>query len=234
MKYIYIVNSFILIFLSFVISCSNMNDLHDIYLQKGEKTYIGRVDSIHSFGGRERVLIRYWITDPRVKKLHIFWNQKRDSVIVSVPVHNPVAPLEVMIGDGNGSIKEGDHTFFFYSHDDRGHRSVVFESLINVYGDRYQSTLINRSLRSKAKSGENQLTLTWSGRGNENEIGVEISFTEKSSGSLKDIFIPTTQLSVPTIIVDIDLQKEISYRTWFKPDSESIDSFAAPNVSIQI
>ena len=39
-------------------ACSDMNDVHDIYLKNGETVYIGRVDSIHVFSGRERVKIR--------------------------------------------------------------------------------------------------------------------------------------------------------------------------------
>ena len=133
----------ILFILSFssIWSCSDMNDLHDPYLRDGEITYVGRIDSLKSFSGRERVLIQYWISDPRVKHLQILWNQRQDSIRVPVPPHDPTDSLEVMIGDGNGEIPEKDHTFFFYSHDDRGHRSIVFESLISVYGERYQSSL---------------------------------------------------------------------------------------------
>jgi hypothetical protein len=231
-KYIFYTISLSVTVIAFF-SCSDMNDMHDKYLRDGEKTYVGRVDSVRVFSGNERVLIRYWITDPRVKKLHILWNQKRDSTVVSVPEHEPLDALEVMIGEGNGNITEGDHTFFFYSHDDRGHRSVVFESLINVYGERYQATLINRSLKGVTKSGDNKLTLTWGGSSSANEIGIEILF-KHISGEEKSEFIPIEDIRTTTVIEEVDFDGSIQYRTWFKPNPDAIDRFGAPLVMIQL
>ena len=150
----------LLFLIIFVSACSDMNNLHDIYLKNGEITYVGRIDSIRTFGGRERVLIQYWITDPRVKNLHILWNQKRDSIVAQVQAHNPKDSLEVMIGSGNEVITEGDHTIFIYSHDDRRHRSIMFESLISVYGNRYQESLINRSINNTELDEDNNLIIT--------------------------------------------------------------------------
>ncbi|GHV20612.1 hypothetical protein FACS1894174_02800 [Bacteroidia bacterium] len=209
-----------------------MNDMHDQYLQDGEKTYIGRVDSVKHLSGRERVLIQYWLTDPRAKELHILWNQKRDSIVVPVPEHEPLDMLEVMIGEGNEKIGEGDHTFFFYSHDNRGHRSIIFETLINVYGDHYQETLINHSLKNKTKSG-NKLTLTWGGSSSADEIGIDIIY-KQISGPEKSIFIPIAELGTTTILEDIDFSVPVQYRTWYKPRPNAIDQFSAPLVNIEI
>jgi hypothetical protein len=214
------------------ISCSDMNDMHDKYLQDGEKTYVGRIDSVKHLSGKERVLIRYWITDPRVKELHVLWNQKRDSIVVPVPEHEPLDVLEAMIGEGNGEISEGDHTFFFYSYDNRGHRSVVFETLINVYGERYQATLINRSLKNKTKNG-NELTLTWGGSSSADEIGIEFIY-KQISGQEKSEFIPIGELGTTTVIDGIDFSGTIQYRTWYKPRPDAIDQFSAPLVNIEI
>jgi hypothetical protein len=227
-KYILYVISFIAF-----ISCSDMNDMHDKYLRDGEKTYVGRVDSIRAFSGNERVLIQYWITDPRVKKLHLLWNQKRDSTVVSIPEHEPPDALEVMVGERNGNITEGDHTFFFYSHDERGHRSVVFETLVNVYGERYQATLVNRSLKGVTKSGDNELTLTWGGSSSTDETGIEIIF-KHTSGEDKSEFIPIEDIGATTVIEEVDFGSPVQYRTWFKPNPDAIDRFGAPLVRVQL
>lgn len=225
MKKINIIKGMI-IFITMIIfsACSDMNELHDVYLRDGEITYVGRVDSIRSFSGHERVLIQYWITDPRVKKLHIFWNQKRDSVVVSVPPHDPIDSLEVLIGNGNGEITEGDHTFFFYSYDDKGHRSVVFESLINVFGDRYQTSLINRPIKNVNLNTENGLIIIWGGSINTDEIGVKVSYFDINS-NLKDLFISSDSLKNPIVFNDIDVTKSITYKTAYLPSEFAIDTF---------
>ncbi len=224
MKKINMAGGLLLLLIVVVSACSDMNDLHDIYLRDGEITYVGRIDSIKSFGGRDRALIQYWITDPRVKNLHIFWNQKRDSIVVPVPAHDPVDSLEVIIGDGNGVITEGDHTFFFYSHDDRGHRSIVFESLISVYGDRYQASLINRPVSSTELNENSDLVINWGGSISSDEIGILISYLDNNDSPIES-FIASEALTNPVIFDNINVTQPISYRTMFVPGESAIDTF---------
>lgn len=224
MKKINIVRSLLFFLIIIVSACSEMNDLHDVYLKNGEITYIGRVDSIKSFSGRDRVLLQYWITDPRVKNLHILWNQRQDSVIVPVPPHDPAEALEVMIGDGNGVIQEGDHTIFIYSHDEKGHRSILFESLITVYGDRYQASLTNRPISSTVLDEEDNLIISWGGSISSDEIGILLSYLDKASNPVES-FIPSDTLAKPMLFDNIDFTKPISYKTVFVPGGSAVDTF---------
>jgi hypothetical protein len=138
-----------------------------------------------------------------------------------------------MIGGGNGNITEGDHTFLFYSHDERGHRSVVFETLINVYGERYQATLINRSVKSTRKSGDNQLTITWGGSSSGDEIGISLVFMDPA-GREQSLFIEKEALNQPTVIDDINITKPVRYQSYFLPQAEAIDTFKTDWVQISI
>ena len=224
MKKINVGKSLILFLIMIVSACSDMNDLHDRYLKNGEITYVGRIDSIKSFGGRDRVLIQYWTTDPRVKNLHIFWNQKQDSVIVEIPTHDPADSLEVMLGDGNGVIAEGDHTIFIYSHDTRGHRSVVFESLMSVYGDRYQESLTNRPINNTELDEDNNLVINWQGSINSDEIGILISYLDNNDNPIES-FIPSETLASPVVFDNINVTKPISYKTMYIPEKFAVDTF---------
>jgi|AGTN01.1.fsa_nt_gi F5/8 type C domain. len=224
MKKINVAGGLLLFLIVIVSACSDMNDLHDIYLRNGEITYVGRIDSIKSFGGRDRALIQYWITDPRVKNLHLFWNQRRDSIVVQVPAHDPADSLEVIIGDGNGVIAEGDHTIFIYSYDDRGHRSIVFESLISVYGGRYQASLTNRPVSTTEVNEDNNLVINWAGILSADEIGILISYFDNNDNPIES-FIANETLENPVVFDDIDVTKPISYRTMFTPGEFAIDTF---------
>ncbi|MDR0573257.1 MAG: discoidin domain-containing protein [Tannerella sp.] len=213
-------------------SCSDMNDMHDKYLRDGEKTYVGRVDSIKTFSGDERVLIQYWITDPRVKSLHVLWNQKRDSIIVPVPEHKPLDVMEVMIGEGNGSIAEGDHTLFFYSHDERGHRSVVFETLINIYGERYQEQLLNRRVTGNEPSDDGTLVINWAGANSNDEVGVEIVYTQQGKTKPDTAYYPDMGSAVT--LENVDYTQGVTYRTLYKPTPEALDTFYTSFARINI
>lgn len=228
MKYTYIIISLMAAWMFG--ACSDMNDVHDPYMKDGEKIYIGRVDSMHNFGGNERVLLRYWITDPRAKTLCIYWNHKKDSINVDIPSHDPLDSQEVMIGENGSTIAEGDYTFQIYSYDNRGHRSIQFEQLVNVYGEKYRLTLSNRTIQKVSKE-ENTLTIEWNGSNNSEETGIEIFYTDTNDKE-KSLFIETESLSFPTIIENVNLQQPVKYQTWYKPEPESIDQFNTQLVDI--
>ena len=214
--------------LFFIVSCSDMNDLHEIYLENGETTYIGRVDSVHEFSGRERALLRYWITDPRAKYLMLYWNQFEDSLKVEIPPHQPEEYQDIIIGENGSQIAEGDYTFFFYSYDNKGYRSVKYEKTVKVYGNKYQQALSARSIKTAVpNTGEKKLTLTWGGSSSIDEIGVEVFYT-KADGIVASITFNVEVLAKATVVENIDLTKEVSYQTLYKPTSTAIDTFRTP------
>lgn len=212
-------------------ACSDMNDMHNIYLENGETIYIGKVDSIHTFSGNQRVLVRFWITDPRAKQLRVYWGQRQDSLDVTIAKHNPLESQEFIIGENEKNIEEGDHTIQIYSYDQKGHRSIRFEKIIKIYGERYQQSLSNRLINKVVKKN-NLLEITWGGSNNKEEIGVEICYTPLN-GNEKTLFYSNDELSTPTIINDIDWNKPISYRSCYKPEETAIDTFFAPKTKIE-
>ena len=214
-------------------SCSDMNDMHDKYMVDGETIYVGRVDTVMTYPGRERVLIKYKLTDPRVKEVTIYWAQKTQSVTVEIPAHQPEDIMEVMIGDKENPLPENDYTFQFYSFDKKEHRSVKYETIVSVYGDRFQATLSNRPVKvAKKTSNANELSVTWGGSSNDKEIGVTVFFTDKS-GESSDTFIEKSLLEKEVLLKEIDLTKDIFYQTLFLPQPEAIDTFAVEKKEIQ-
>lgn len=214
------------------LSCSDMNDVHDKYMVDGETTYVGRVDTVMAFPGRERLLIQYQLTDPRVKELTIYWAQKEQSFSVEVPAHQPEDILEVMIGDEENPLPENDYTFQFYSFDKKGHRSVKYETLVSIYGDRFQATLSNRPVRTAQKtSNANELSIAWGGSSNDKEIGVNVFYTDVN-GKSSEIFFEKALLEKETLIEQVDLTKDVFYQTLFLPQPEAIDTFAVEKKEI--
>ncbi len=210
-----------LIFFGIVSACSDMNDKHDLYLRDGEIIYIGRVDSAKILPGNSRFLLRYWITDNRAKELHIYWNQRRDSLMLPIPVHQPSDSIEALIGD----IPEGNYTFQLVSSDETGLQSIPFEMLGNVYGERFASTLLtDRFIKSVDYDPDGQtVTLWWGSPSSIREIGVEIAYFEEDKE--KVVRLSNEDMGSVTVIENVNVEKEVTYRTMFLPEPAAIDTF---------
>ena len=225
----------IFIIFSLIISasagCEKMNDKHKPWLENGEIVYIGKVDSVKAFAGDKRVMFRYWISDPRVKTLNISWSLGNDSLEVPVPAHLPEESFEVYIGKNEKNITEGDHTFQWVSHDEHGNRSIVVETTAKVYGAKYQNRLDNRPVISAELNGTD-VTLVWGGKLSDDEIGVNVSYTNTSDETVTINY--TSDEATSAVIPDVKLTAPVMYRTLFVPEPTAIDTFATVAQKIDI
>ena len=210
------------------VACEKMNDIHDEYLKNGPIVYIGRVDSMYVYSGRERVQVDYWITDPRAKELCFYWNNKKDSARFAVSEHNP-SEVQTLIID---PISEGDFTFQVFSYDGKGHRSIKFEQGFSVYGDVYSSTLNNRALRS-VTVGVNKLTLTWGNSSSIQEQAVYITYTSPD-GAPQTMIVPSAYLAGATVLENVDLSLPVTYCTVYLPNEQAIDYFFSETAVVPV
>jgi hypothetical protein len=56
-----------------------MNDLHIGYLERGEKVYAAKVDSISIGSGYERIELNVFIYTQRIDHIRVLWNAGNDS-----------------------------------------------------------------------------------------------------------------------------------------------------------
>lgn len=218
----------------FSVSCSDMNDKHSVFMQEGEIIYLGRVDSVRVYGGKNRFLVRYLIPDLRVKLLKIYWNQKADSLLVPIPPHQPSDSLEIIIGNEERIISEGNHVIQLFCTDGGSIRSIVTERAVNVYGDKYVMTLSNRTINKSSFNYLNsEVTLEWSPPYSEKEIGIEITYRSMLNGN-QVTRIPTREVSTQTKLSNVDISYPVSYRTMYLPESNVIDTFYSASQEIMI
>lgn len=225
--------SILFISLFTILACSDMNDKHDFYLQEGEIMYIGRVDSARILPGENRFLLRYWITDMRAKELIVYWNQMEDSLIVPIPAHQSTDSIDVLIGDQENIIPEGNYTFQLVSSDGDNLRSIVFERLGNVYGPQFSSTLSDRFIKSVDYDPNNQaVTINWGEPSSSREIGVEMTYF---TGEEKNVLQYTNEeIGSEIVLNDVNVEKGVSYRTMFLPEPMAIDTFFTASVPLTI
>ena len=215
-KYILIAVAFLLACLS----CSKMNDNIDQYLSQGEITYLARPDSVKLFPGRERFLTHFWVRDPRVSEMRIYWSMKKDSLCVPIPeTRDKQAPIAVFVEN----ISEGDYTLHYVTYDKYGNHSVSDEHHVNVYGDFFQSTLSSRNVKSKSLKN-NDLTITWGNSYSLKEYGVRLYYTD-TDGKAHETTVLKDDMGSSTKVSGVDPDKEFSYSTIYLPEPTAIDTF---------
>ncbi len=213
--------------LSFLFSsCTKMNDLHDVYLKRGEKIYVGKLDSAYIFPGKERVKLRYWPSDPRATKMMIYWQNRSDSMLVDI--------LPEVVGDSSdviiSNLPEYDHIFDIVTMTDEfRNRSIPYTVTGSVYGDRYQGIITNRSIKEMYQDTlSGNWTINWLGKV-ETGIGSEIIY-KTTEGNETEIYAPMSE----KVTVMVDLKSELRYRTLFLPEPDAIDTFYTEFIEVLI
>jgi len=210
----------------FMVNCTNINDVHEMYLVNGETIYIPKVDSVDAFSGDERVLLRLYTKNPMISTFAIFWDQKNDSLIV--PVENRISPdyFDVMIGKNSKILTEKSYVFNFFSRDNKGHRSIKYEKIAEVYGNRYQSALQNHYYKTAVFNAvTSTLTVTWFPTIDNSEIAVEFNYLDKLTGLTVFKIVDVKNLGTPTQLANIASGTSATYRTLFLPTPTAIDTF---------
>lgn len=202
--------------LALITSCTKMNDFHDVYLKRGETVYVGRVDSAEVFAGNGRVLLRFWSSDPKAKKLMLYWNSKTDSMLLDIPEKSGKDPVEVIIND----LEETNYFFEMVTmNQELKNRSIVFQKGGSVYGAKFQASILTRQIRTAVFMPTGETEIRWLGAV-EKALGTDLEYTSKLGKKVKK-FVPIAE-EITTIS---DLASDLKYRTLFLPEPKAIDTF---------
>ncbi|MBY5956932.1 DUF4998 domain-containing protein [Membranicola marinus] len=204
--------------LSFLFSsCTKMNDLHDVYLKRGEKIYVGKLDSAYIFPGKERVKLRFWPSDPRATKMVIYWQSRSDSMLVDITPEIVGDSSDVIIK----SLPEYDHIFEVVTmNNDFSNRSIPYTVTGSVYGERYQSITANRVINEIFQDTLSESwVIKWLGKV-ETGIGSEIIYNTVDGEQMK-VYTPMSE----NVTMLENLKSDLRYRTLFLPETDAIDTF---------
>ena len=131
------------------------------------------------------------------------------------------------------SLPEGTYSFDVFTYDARGNRSVPVSSIGNVYGQNYSLTLVNRTIRTAAMFNK-LLGGTYDSRGtkdtalidfypaSQGHVGVDLRY-KNTVGDSVFRFIPAT--TVKDTLYKFKTGNAIIYRSLYKPEANSIDTF---------
>jgi len=122
--------------------CSKKPTDYRSFLNGTEITYPGRINNPQVLPGNGRLMLTWRPSpDPSIAKYVVTWNNGADSVVLPAASHNTSDTVKCVIDH----LSEYSYTFFIYSYDAGGNRSVVTEiDNAQVYGDIYRAGLHNR------------------------------------------------------------------------------------------
>lgn len=207
----------------FAAACSKMDDYKSKYIQGGAITYAGKMDSVKIFSGRNRVKVSGLFTsDPNIVKYRVFWNSRQDSVEVAVTRTTGVDTANLIIP----KLTEGVQSFEIRTYDKMGNSSVPVYVSASVFGDLYQSSLVNRGVADASyQSADGSALITWADVNSDAGVqNMELAWTD-TSGTAHDTTVASALTKQTTSLPAFKLETLFNYRTAYLPNPTAIDTF---------
>jgi hypothetical protein len=199
-------------------ACSKMDDNYKKYIVPGGIVYPGKPQAAKFYTGNYRAMIAWKRgTDPQISKARIYWNNFTDSVEIAV------GPKQDSVSHIFTGLTENIYSYTIRTFDDAGNRSVPVELTGKVFGDRYQSSLLNRAINSASVDANGQATIYWGTADTTNGAwATEVRYT-RLNGQVATVRFPAKMDT--SYITGMRSGDGFEYRTVFTPDTLTIDTF---------
>lgn len=199
------------------VSCESFMDIHEEYVQDGEVIYAPKVDSVQFIAGKGRVQFAFWLENaPNVKHVDLYWNSRTDSLTTTVSPTTGVDSFYVVVP----GLPEGAYTFEVKTRDNFGHSSLYLTGFGNSYGDFYQSSLLNRRVRTVEQTPDGDL-VTWYGS-LDGMTWTDVRYTT-NDGETKTLRLSPSTSEV--LLSDSKRGTGFEFASSFIPEELSIDTF---------
>lgn len=209
----------------FLASCDKADDDYKDFAPGGEITYPGKVDSLKSNPGYKRTQLTWLLkTDMRVVKCRIFWNRGADSAEIAIKRTNSVDTIKHIL-----NLAEGPYVFNVYTYDAEGNRSIKQELNADVYGDFYQTNLINRILKTATIVSGNA-KLDWD-EPDPRSPGVMLYYKDQN-GVDQTRLVPSSEKT--TTLTGAPQTGTMTFKTLYLPVPNAIDTFKAAAVKVNL
>lgn len=211
-----------LIFILVFFSCEKMEDIHSDFIKDGEIIYANVPDTLQSLPGRNRIQLKWLVSNGNnITKSVVEWEdegeQKRQELDVTLNI--PLDSVLVTIDN----LAEKSYLFFAYNIDRDGNRSVKKQVTGSVYGDIYQSSLTNRPMGTMVGGGTiDSVVIAW-GNPADGYTGTEILYNNGAGEQVSKMVLPGSNR---VVIRDWESEGEMSYRSFYIPEPNAIDTFA--------
>lgn len=188
----------------------------------GAFIYPQKADSVKTYPGKNRIRLEWEIVDPKVAACKIYYEQAGMLDSITVPVNRATHAdnsFQVVIPN----LEETTYAFKIISYDNAGSASIAVEAEESSYGEVYESSLLNRAIKSALFNDDEGLLIEWYGA-EATVIGINLSYTDRDGNNRTMIVDPSEMF---TTIPDFEISKPLLYRTMYQPVPTAIDTFFA-------
>jgi len=181
-------------------------------------TYTGIVDSVNFRSGDERVVFTGLLTsDPKIKKVKILWNSRKDSLVLDI---NRTSGVDTLIH--SIPLPEGRYNFEVISYDNKDIPSITVRKAGVSYGNEYKAGLYNRPIKKMEKEG-NDVVIEWY-NGDVTSPFVKVDY-EDSSNNIRTVKVPVSAEN--TTLKDYKSMSVIKLQAYYLPNEAAVDTFKA-------
>lgn len=203
------------LFSGMLLSCSDITDMHREFLDRGETTYAGKVDSIKVRGGLGRVQIeglsRYAKT---AEKCYVSWDDQMKEFLIDEIIDGE--KVKILLPD----IKEGAYYFYVQTEDKDGNLSLKEECSGLSYGEEFKLSKIKKIILEQ-KNEHSGLVLKWNL--SEDAEKVDLIYDNNEGGKTK-LVLPGDVTE--TKLTDWMLGGEVQAITYSIPEINALDTIA--------
>lgn len=197
-------------------ACTDMAETYKQFTRDGETIYIAKADSIKTNGGEYRIGISWLITDPKVYRYKMYWNNHRDSVVNTITNTAGIDTVRIML---NG-MREDVHQFDIFMYDKSGNSSIRAFTIGRVYGENYQASLLTRTYKTIVRKGTSAI-IQWS-ESAASVLRVEVEYLDATNVQRSHLVPKEVQLDT---LKNFPLGGTFRYRTAFLPEPAALDTF---------
>ncbi len=210
---------FIIIISALFWGCDSMDATYREFLRDGEVIYVGTADSVGVFPGKNRLKMRFLISDPTATGVRILWNNKTDSLVIPV---QRIYQTDTIATELTG-LSEGSYSFDIITFDEDGNTSVKVNAVGNVYGEHYANSLLDTPVKGAYvnEADETSVDVHW-GAADETSLGSEVIYTD-SFDETHMLFVPSGEQV--TVLTNYLHGSSFQYRTLYLPEKTAIDTF---------
>lgn len=206
----------LIVLVSSFLSCEDFMDIHKDFIKDGEIIYAPMPDTISFIAGKNRVLFNCRTYNaPNIRSIDVFWNGGMDSLIIPVELNTGYDSISVILEN----LEEKSYTFTVWMVDNFGHKSLPVTDFGTSYGELYNSSLLNRRVKSLALS-EMGGTIEWYSSAS-GFVRNEIRY-KKIDGTIGFALSEGNVTELPAAAANSSFE----YRTLYIPEEEAIDTFA--------
>ncbi|MDR1667263.1 MAG: DUF4998 domain-containing protein [Bacteroidales bacterium] len=196
-------------------SCENMMDVHQKYLENGEIVYSPKPDSIKFYAGRNKVWFKCWtLNGVNLKSVDLYWDE--DSLIIPVSLTSGRDSLMVEVP----CREEKSYAFKIRTTDIFDNHSLWITGFANSYGDLFQQSLVNRSIKTFSVDGSDG-TISWYPPA-ANLVRSEVRYTDAGQQENLLSVLPTET----TLVCPGQTNNRFDVRSFFLPEAEALDTFS--------